>query len=72
MQVQLFDIPEHARVVTSFGFDILDFIVKPCIIPDRVILRSIKYPGYSILGIVREGDNILINSLFPIVLTKEI
>jgi hypothetical protein len=70
MQQKLFDLPEHARVVTSFGWNIESFIVKPTIMPGRVKLCSLKHDGYSFLGVEKEDGTITAHALFRITLTN--
>lgn len=69
-QPLLFSIPEHARIVTSFGARFGEsFIVRQSILPGVVILASLKYPGYTELGWIN-GDSIRVNSLFPHTITN--
>jgi hypothetical protein len=59
MQQNLFDIPEHARIVTSWNESPLHtYIVKPCLLPGRVILQSLIYDGYSELARVEKDGTI--------------
>lgn len=70
MQQLLFNIPEHARIVTSFGWAIEDFIVKPTIMPGKVKLCSLKHDGYSFLAKEKEDGTITAHAMFRIVLTN--
>jgi hypothetical protein len=70
-QQNLFDVPEHARIVTSWNESTLhSYIVKPCILPGRVILASLMYPGYSELAKLEDDGSVSRNGILGRVLTN--
>jgi hypothetical protein len=56
MQLALFEVPEHAWIVTSLSYDLQSFRVQLTFIPRLVLLHSLKHEGHVDLGWINKDD----------------